>query len=77
MSTPTSDAHEPVAGDPIADERGKQGTNYPHGVGHHPESTRTSDVDDPVASERGTEGTNYPHGVGDHPDSDAWDDDLK
>ena len=55
MSTPTSDADEPVAGDPIADERGKQGTNYPHGVGEHPETTRTSDVDDPIASERGSE----------------------
>jgi hypothetical protein len=77
MSTPESDAH-----DPIADERGEKGTNYPHGVGYHPDSTETTDPVDPIADERGKEGTNYPHGVGEHkdsghPDADAWDDDLK
>ena len=41
MTSPTSDAD-----DPIADQRGKQGTNYPHGVGDHP-ATRTPDAEKP------------------------------
>ncbi|MGD9956492.1 MAG: hypothetical protein AB7O74_03015 [Candidatus Nanopelagicales bacterium] len=33
MSTPTEGPN-----DPIADERGEQGTNYPHGVGDAPDA---------------------------------------
>ncbi len=37
MSTPADEGPE-NNDDPIADERGEQGTNYPHGVGDAPDA---------------------------------------